>query len=245
MKVCVAQTRPVKGEIGKNIETHKKLINLAASKGADMIFFPELSLTGYEPKFAKKLATTQDDKRFNDFQEISDSHNITIGVGMPTKRNSDVLISMIIFQPRKSRQTYSKQILHSDEFPYFVSGQEQIILTAENRKIALAICYESLQPEHSESAFKNEAEVYVASVAKSANGVARAVKHYPNTAKRYSMAVLMSNCLGSCDDFESVGQSAVWNKDGLLIGQLTETAEGLLIYDTDTENVIEVTELEM
>ena len=208
-----------------------------------MIFFPELSLTGYEPKLAKNLATTQDDKRFDDFQEISDNYNITVGVGMPTESDSDILISMIIFQPHQFRQTYSKQILHSDEFPYFVAGQQQIILTARKKKIAPAICYESLQPEHSERAFKNGVEIYVASVAKSANGVAKAIEHYPDIAKKYSMIVLMSNCLGPCDDFESVGKSAIWNKDGLLVGQLNETVEGILLYDTDTEKVIEWTEL--
>lgn len=231
MKICVAQTRPIKGEIDKNIQIHKKFIDLATSKGANMIFFPELSLTGYEPKLAKHLATTQDDTRFDDFQKISDSHNITVGVGMPTKSNSGILISMIIFQPNKSRQTYSKQILHSDEFPYFVHGQQQIILTAE-KKIAPAFCYESLQLEHSERAFNSGVEIYIASVAKSANGVAKAIKHYPDIAKKYSMTVLMSNCLGPCDDFESVGKSAIWNKNGLLVEQLDET-EGILLYDTN------------
>jgi predicted amidohydrolase len=237
MRICVVQTRPVKGEIEKNIEIHKKFIDLAISQGTNMIFFPELSLTGYEPKLAKNLATTQDDKRLDDFQKMSDSHHITVGVGMPIKSNSDISIGMIIFQPHKSRQTYSKQILHSDELPYFVKGQQEIILTSEDKRIAPAICYESLQPEHAERAFKNKAEIYIASVAKSVNGVAKAVKHYPNIAKQYSMTVLMSNCLGPCDDFESVGKSAIWNKNGLLVGQLNETAEGTLLYDTDTEKV--------
>jgi predicted amidohydrolase len=169
MKICIAQIRPVKGETNKNIEIHKKFIDLAISKEADMIFFPELSLTGYEPKLTKNLATTQNDKRFDDFQDISDSHNITIGVGMPTKSDSDILISMIIFQPHESRRTYSKQILHSDEFPYFVNGQQQIILTTKNKKIAPAICYESLQPEHSERAFNSGAEIYIASVCRDQN----------------------------------------------------------------------------
>jgi len=57
MKICVAQTRPVKGDIQSNIENHKKFIDLAVSGGADTIIFPELSLTGYEPELAKELAT--------------------------------------------------------------------------------------------------------------------------------------------------------------------------------------------
>ena len=46
MKICVAQTRPVKGDIKANIEHHKKLIDLAISNGGDTIIFPELSITG-------------------------------------------------------------------------------------------------------------------------------------------------------------------------------------------------------
>src|SRR4051794_17238166 len=112
MKICVAQTKPVKGDIQSNIDSHKRLIDVAISNGADTIIFPELSLTGYEPKLSKELATDQDDSRFDDFQKISDTKHITIGVGMPTKSNSDILISMIIFQPYAPRQTYSKQYLH-------------------------------------------------------------------------------------------------------------------------------------
>ena len=50
MKICVAQTRPIKGDIQSNIDHHKRLIDLAVSNGADTVIFPELSLTGYEPE---------------------------------------------------------------------------------------------------------------------------------------------------------------------------------------------------
>lgn len=240
MKIGVAQTRPIKGDIEKNIDSHQQFIDLAVSNRTDMIFFPELSLTGYEPKLAKTLATTPDDTRFDPFQTLSDRHHIRVGVGMPTRCDAGILISMILFQPNKPRQTYSKQILHADEFPYFVPGQEQIILTAEENTIAPAICYESLQLEHAAGAAESGASIYVASVAKSANGVAKAVKHYPEIAKRYSMTVLMSNCLGPCDDFESVGQSAVWNQDGTLVSQLDDATEALLIYDTESKTATEL-----
>ena len=242
MKICAAQTRPFKGDIQKNIDAHKKLINLAASNGADLIAFPELSLTGYEPKLSKELATNQDDNRLDDFQIISDNKNITISVGLPTINELGVMISMIVFQPKKVRQTYSKQHLHSDEVPYFINGPNQVILTANNKKIAPAICYESLLTEHSNKVFKSGAEIYLASVAKSANGVKKGLKHYPHIAKQYSMTVVMSNCIGQCDDFESAGQSSVWNRNGLLLGQLNDTHEGILIVDTDTEERIEWTE---
>ena len=54
MKICAAQTRPFRGDVQRNIAKHKKIIDLAASNGADIIIFPELSLSGYEPKLSKE-----------------------------------------------------------------------------------------------------------------------------------------------------------------------------------------------
>lgn len=238
MKICIAQTKPIKGNISANIEAHKKIIELALTLNAEAIFFPELSLTGYEPELAKKLATNQNDNRLDIFQETSDKNNIIIGLGLPTATASKIRISMIIFEPNKPRQTYSKQQLHSDEFPYFENGVEQVIIETNEKNIAPAICYESLQPTHSENAFKLGADIYLASVAKPANGVEKAFDHYPKVAKQYGMPVLMVNCVGLCDNFLSVGKSAVWTKEGELVGQLDDKTEEILIFDTATEGIV-------
>jgi predicted amidohydrolase len=237
MKICVAQTRPIKGDIPGNIDNHKKIIDLAIDNRVDMIIFPELSITGYEPKLAKDLAISKDDKRFDDFQRISDTRQITIGVGVPTKSNEGICISMILFQAGKTRQTYSKKYIHADEEPFFICGQSEIGLLGDKTNISLAICYELSVPEHSENAFKNGAEIYIASVAKTADGVEKARKSLSEIASRYSMMVLMSNCVGPSDDFESAGKSSIWNNKGLLVAQLNGTSEGILIIDTETQEV--------
>ncbi len=239
MKICAAQTRPVKGDIQSNIDNHKKLIGLAVSKGAETIIFPELSLTGYKPELSKELATDQDDSRFDDFQKISDATQITIGVGVPTKNNTGICISMVLFQPHKVRQTYSKKYLHPDEEEFFISGQSTIDLISNKPNIAFAICYELSVPEHSENAFKSGAEIYIASVAKFVNGIDKALTRLSDIANKYSMTVLMSNCVGQCDDFECAGKTSIWNNKGLLAGQLNDTNEGIIIIDTDTQELIE------
>lgn len=237
MKICIAQTKPIRGNILANIEAHIRFIELALTLNSEAIFFPELSLTGYEPELAKKLATNQNDNRLDIFQQISNNNNIIIGLGLPTKTESQIRISMIIFEPNKPSQTYSKQQLHSDELPYFENGKGQVIIKTNDKNIAPAICYESLQLTHCESAFKHGADVYLASVAKPANGIEKAFEHYPIVAKQYAMPVLMVNCVGFCDNFFSVGNSAVWTKEGKLVGKLDEKTEGILIFDTETEEV--------
>ena len=241
MKICAAQTRPVKGDILSNIDNHKKFIYVAASYGVDLVVFPELSVTGYEPELAKELATDPDDGRLDDFQRMSDAKRVTIGVGVPTKNNGGVSISMVLFQPHKARQTYSKKYLHSDEEPFFTGGQSTVDLICDGAKIALAICYELSVPEHAEDAFKRGARVYIASAAKTAVGVEKAVERLSEIAAKYSMTVLMSNCIGRCDNFESAGRSSAWNDKGSLLGQLDDTDEGIIIIDTDTQELIEKT----
>ena len=142
---------------------------------------------------------------------------------------------MVITQPKQLRQAYSKQHLHSDELPYFVRGDQQIILRVSNERIAPAICYESLQTNHSDTAHRLGAEIYVATVAKSQKGVDKALIHYPEVARKYGITVMMSNCVGFCDNFESVGKSSVWTKEGDLAAQLDDVSEGIIVFDTETK----------
>ena len=241
MKICAAQTRPIKGDIQSNIARHKELIALAVAHGAEAIIFPELSITGYEPELSQELATTQDDRRFDDFQEIAEAGQITIGIGAPTRNNARISISMVLFQPQQSRQTYSKKYLHPDEEEFFVSGQSSVGLIGNKANIALAICYELSIPEHAENAFANGAEIYVASVVKAANAVDKAMIRLSDIAKKFAMVVLMANCVGSSGGYECGGKSSIWNSAGLLLGQLNGTSEGIIMIDTDTQELLEKT----
>ena len=88
MKICVAQTRSVTGEVRKNIDKHKEFTGFAVSGGADIIVFPELSLTGYEPTLANKLATNESDDRFRELQYLSDAQKIIIAAGNADKEGT-------------------------------------------------------------------------------------------------------------------------------------------------------------
>jgi predicted amidohydrolase len=237
MRLCAAQTRPVTGDIAGNVVRHKEFIKLASANRADIIIFPELSITGYEPTLANGLATEADDSRFDDFQVLADTKSITIGIGVPIRACDGICISLVVFQPDKRRKTYSKMHIHSDEEPFFVRGQHPLSVRIQNADVALAICYELSVPEHAEKAFQSGAGVYVASVAKAA-GVEHAEKTLADTAKKHSMIVLMSNCIGHCGNFESAGRSAVWDRKGVLVGQLDGKREGILIFDTITRELI-------
>jgi predicted amidohydrolase len=92
-----------------------------------------------------------------------------------------------------------------------------------------------LQREHFLHAKNQGADIYIASVAKPKGGIEKAYQHFPGIAKEFNTPILMSNCVGYCDNFMSAGQSAVWNKKGELIEQLDAANQGLIIFDTNTE----------
>lgn len=237
MKLMVAQIRAIAGDVPANLVNHVAAVYRAVEFGADLVLFPELSLTGYEPALAKQLAAPMNDSRFDPLQMLSDSHAIVICAGMPLVVDTGVEIGMLLFQPRSPRQTYSKQLLHADEFPYFVGGNGQTLLRKAGHTLAPAICFESLQAQHAEAAADLGADVYLASVAKSAAGVAKAYVHYPLIAKQHNMTVVMANCLGPSDTFIAAGRSAVWNSQGEFVRQLDDQQEGILVFDTITQQV--------
>jgi predicted amidohydrolase len=238
MRIGAVQTRPLTGNLQGNIANHKQWIERAVADGVDLVMFPELSLTGYEPTLAKALATEQDDPRLDDLQALSDAHGITIGVGAPTKQEAGICISLLLFQPHGARYVYSKSYLHPDEEAFFVPGRRAPHVQVNHTKIALAICYEISVAEHLESALKSGPGIYVASVAKFVHGINKALERLSSIARDGALPVLMSNCVGVADGGQCAGKTSVWNKRGVLIGQLNESDEGMLIFDTNTQGLI-------
>jgi predicted amidohydrolase len=236
MQICVVQTQALKGDITGNIVKHLRFVELAIANAANMIVFPELSLTGYEPTLAATLATTATDKRLDCFQKLSDKHRVTICIGLPTRSEYQLFISMIIFQPDKERLTYSKQYLYPTEVNYFSPGTKAVFLyPEENTIIAPAICYELSVPQPAENAHNNGASVYIASVLNSVGGVDNDLKKLSEIARTYRMTTLMANYVGESGGYICAGKSSVWHPDGMLAGQLDDKNEGILIYDTQTQ----------
>jgi predicted amidohydrolase len=236
MKICLAQTLSFKGAIDKNIQNHLRLINSAIKLKVDLIVFPELSITSYKPTLANELATISEDPIFHPFQKIADKNSVAICVGMPLKALDGINISMLVFRSNQKPLIYSKQILHADELPFFVCGNEQVFLDLKGHKIALGICYETLQRQHFLNTHNHGADVYIASVAKPTRGIEKANTHFSKIAKEFKKPILMANSVGNCDNFLSVGQSAVWDKNGISIHKLDDKRQGLLVYDTDLES---------
>lgn len=236
MKIVAAQMQSAPGDIDGNIERHVQFIDLAATCGATAIFFPEMSLTGYEPLSAERLAMAADDARLGVFQSLSDRHQMLVAVGGPYRGDEGPEIGMFIFRCSQPPAVYTKQILHADELPYFRSGTTQLPIVIGAETLIPAICFESLQMENALQAKEAGATVYVASVAKHRGGMERAHRHYAAVARELGMIVMVCNGVGHADGFEMAGRSAAWDNRGVLECSAGATEEALVVYDLATRS---------
>ncbi|MBB1486854.1 carbon-nitrogen hydrolase family protein [Oceanospirillum sediminis] len=241
MRVCAAQFQTKSADLTYNLSQYKRLIQCAADKNIDLIFFPELSLTGYEPEQAEELAMTEDDHRFSIFQTLSDQHGMIIGISAPIRSDHSITISLLFFIPDKETLLYSKQILHNDEKPFFQPGTEQLLIPSGKEVLAPAICYESLQDEHQISAKQSGASIYLASIAKHNAGMSKAYQHYARIARQSDLIVIMANSVGPCDNFIAGGLSAIWLNSGQRLTSLAADVTGIAGIDTVSHEAISVT----
>jgi predicted amidohydrolase len=235
MKIALAQIKSLAGDVSANTLKHIDAIKLAAQQGADIIVFPELSLTNYEPTLSIRRAAYETDEQFDLFRRLSDSLDINIVLGVPLKSNNGVHISCLVFQPSIPVKVYHKQMLHSDEEPFFIPGNEQLIFCVNDQRVAPAICFESLQNSHVQTVVDLGAEIYLALVSKPSRILDKAFEHYSMIAKKYNIPVVMVNGVGTADNFIAAGNSAYWKQDGSMVASLDQTTESILLVDIKEE----------
>ena len=237
MILAAAQTKPTRGNIETNLQDHYRLIELAVQNKAQLIAFPEMSITGYERENARKLAFKKEDLRLNHLKKLASENNITIIAGAPIEIESKLFIGEFVISPDNSVSIYTKQFLHEGVDDFFQSSFDyNPILEIENQKISFAICADIDNLLHPENAKKKGTDIYIASIFFSPNGIPNAYRDLQNYAEKHKMNVLMSNFSGESWGSPSAGQSAFWNSKGELVGQMNDSDSGLLVVEKQNEN---------
>src|SRR5437016_2978159 len=113
--IAVAQTCPVAGDVQANLDEHIRLARLAAREGAQIVVFPELSLTGYEPALAESLTFSECDPRLSPLLELAASQGTILVVGAPVRVGSLLHIGAFILYPTRTIELYTKH--HLGAFP--------------------------------------------------------------------------------------------------------------------------------
>ncbi len=233
MIIAAAQTQPISHNTVANLQAHYLLVELAARKNAQLIVFPEMSLTGYEREAAHELAFTENDTRLDELKALAALHKMIIIAGAPISINGQLHIGSFIVFPNNRMSIYTKQFLHTgEEIAFSPSSCFNPLIVLDGETISMAICADITNPLHPANAAKRKTTLYIASIFYSPNGIGEAYQQLSGYAATYNMNVLMANFGGpSYNGSASAGQSAFWNNKGQLLAKLDEQAEGLLVME--------------
>ncbi|QGY46744.1 carbon-nitrogen hydrolase family protein [Maribellus comscasis] len=237
MIIASAQTRPTRFDINKNLLAHYRLIELAARNGADLLLFPELSISGYERERAGEFAFEPNDKRLDKLRRLSAKNQIVVVAGAPVLMANNLYIGAFVIQPDETISVYTKQFLHGEENNYFAaSADHNPQIKIEDEQFSLAICADINNPQHPENAKKMGATIYMAGIFFEPHEMTKAHLILSGYAKTQSINVLMSNFAGCPYGLSGGGESAFWNKKGELVASLNGSEQGILFIEKKGEN---------
>jgi predicted amidohydrolase len=231
LTLAAAQTTSIAGDVPGNIQGHLRFMQAAAEQGVQLLVFPELSLTGYEPALAAQLAITPEDVLLAPLREMAQELRMTAVVGMPIRlaRGTGVFIGALVLGADGSLAVYTKQHLHPGEEVAFVAGQGGAALEWADDRIALAVCADFSHASHPRLAAEAGATVYAAGVLISEGGYATDSALLQGYAAEHRMLVLMANHGGPSGGYTCAGRSAIWSADGTLLADVPGIGEALVI----------------
>ncbi|MCU4165331.1 carbon-nitrogen hydrolase family protein [Carboxylicivirga caseinilyticus] len=234
MIVASAQTKPSQGVIHENLENHIELIKLAAQNNAQLILFPELSLTSYVREEAKSLSISIYDEVINQLRQYAMDYNISIVAGAPVYSENGLHIGSFIITPEGGVDIYTKQYLHEGEDLFYKpSFSHNPVLYIGDYKSQFAICADLENPDHILAAKTNKAKLYLAGIfytPQSMDGLHKKMAQY---SKKHQINILISNFVGESYGFPAGGRSAFWNDRGEKVAELDSERSGILLMDIE------------
>jgi predicted amidohydrolase len=244
--LAAAQTIPVRGDVEANIAQHLRLVAAAAEAGAQVIVFPELSLTGYELDLARALAFRENDDRLAPLGAAAASAAITLVVGAPVLVGARLHLAALILFPNGATELYTKHrlgafgesarrdgIVPPPEATVFEPGDRNPLLHFGDATAALAVCADTGGEWHPGQAAARGAVAYLASMFVIPSEFDADSAKLGGYAARYAMAVVAANYGGPTGGLAAAGRSSIWSDRGDLLVRLPSEGAGVAVATRD------------
>lgn len=229
--LAAAQCAIQAGDINANLKLHIEFMQRASEHGVNLLVFPELSLTGYEPTLAEALTQDVDSPVLLPLRKLARQTSMTTVVGLPLRMpgHEKPLIAAFILHGDGSVGVYTKQYLHPGEEQYFSAGNGGDLINIAGLPIALSVCADFSHPEHPSATARQGAQVYASSVLIGEAGYARDSSLLQSYSRLHKMAVLMANHGGPTGGWTAAGRSAFWDEKGVCIASTSGAGNRLLV----------------
>jgi len=251
MKIALAQINVIIGDFEHTYQKMANYIRRAENEGADLIVFPELSITGYPPR------------DFLEFKDFVRQANETLERLKPLSRQLGILVGLPTVNPRiEGKDLYNSAVLlyegreifrqHKtllptydifDEARYFEEATSWQTVDFKGHRLAVTICedlwnlgnenplytinpMEKLAPQHPDIIINLSASPFDYEHAQERIRVLRA------NVKAYGLPVVYVNYAGAQTDLVFDGGSLVIDRDGKIRIEMPFFTEGLAFFDT-------------
>ncbi|MGI6030028.1 MAG: carbon-nitrogen hydrolase family protein [Eubacteriales bacterium] len=137
------------GKKKENLEKTLYFMQQAHEKGADLVVFPELNITGHAGHILlrKEAEEWQDSPSLRAVCDAAQKWNIYAAVGMATLEKNKLYNRQILCGPEGIVNWQDKIHLSLDEEKYFTGGSEFRIAQLPFAKVGMIICYDCFFPE--------------------------------------------------------------------------------------------------
>lgn len=248
LNLAIAQISTHLGDVNANLEKHLDLIRQAQAKGADLIVFPELSLTGYclqdlVPTVAHK--PVQGDAVFKPLLEASQYIDLVVGFVDEDRRHRFYIASAYLSGGRVvhiHHKVYLPTYGLFDEGRFFANGDTVRAFDTQFGRMGILICEDFWHASPPYLLWLDGADLLIFTSASPGRGIndqpmlesARWVEDINRAyASLFTSFVLHSNRAGYEDGLNFWGGSTVYDPNGDLVSRSAYHEEALMFTDVD------------
>ena len=252
LNVAICQINPVLGSFENNLKKIATNYEEAVKKGADLVVFPEMSITGYPPQ--DLLSNNKFvDQNIHCLENLSKMVTVPCIFGFVDSVDGNKYNAAAVCQDGKIVYKYHKIHLPNydvfDERRYFQSGDSvgvfDLKINNSNYKIALQICEDLWEDEYerkiSDEIIKNNPDLII-NISASPFTKDRKndrIKLIQSKYKNANCPFIYCNLVGGQDELIFDGFSMVFNSELELINMGNGFQEQILLTDLNTKVSIE------
>lgn len=252
MKIALAQINTRTGDLDNNAAAVIRSIRQAESAGANLVVFPELTITGYPPEdLVEKRAFVKKNLAMLDRIAVeTKTIGAVIGFAHPNEsgKGHPVFNSAVLIDRGKIIGLQHKTLLPNydvfDEMRHFEPASQRQSLTFRGKKIGLSICEDAwndkdfwkhpLYPHDPiEELARQNCDILInisASPFSIQKNILR-VNMFKNIAVKYRLPVVMVNLVGGNDSLIFDGCSFALDADGKILAQAKAFEEDFIVAD--------------
>ncbi|MBA2629780.1 MAG: NAD+ synthase [Thermoleophilaceae bacterium] len=244
LRVALAQIDPTVGDVPGNARKISEYTAVARERGAGLVVFPELAITGYPPEDLLLKTSFLDAAAAAVDELASQTRGIVAVVGFP-EQAGDVYNAAAVLADGRVVAVYRKMYLPNygvfDEQRYFQSGSEAVIFELNGIPVGLSICEDIWEPGPPAMAEALAGAQVLVNLSASPYRIGygeRRERMIVQRAVDYLASVVFVNTVGGQDELVFDGHSVAVDQAGRVLARCPQFQESLTLCTIDPAEVV-------